>query len=110
MDLLRNPHPDVFAATPVGGNHPGVVMGADDWSTATMQRFARWSALVETTFALPPTHAGACCRVRIFTPRKEIPFAGHPGIASAHAVLESALAAPVLAGVERGALALVAVC
>lgn len=94
MTSLRYLHLDVFAATPGGGNHLGVVIGADGWSTAAMQRFARWTALVETTFLLPPTDPKASYRVRIFTPHKEIPFAGHPSIGSAHAALDGGLAAP----------------
>ncbi|MDE2156622.1 MAG: PhzF family phenazine biosynthesis protein [Xanthomonadaceae bacterium] len=94
MSLLRYLHLDVFAATLGGGNHLGVVIGADDWSAVQMQRFARWTALVETTFVLPPTEAAASYRVRIFTPHKEIPFAGHPSIGSAHAALECGLAEP----------------
>jgi PhzF family phenazine biosynthesis protein len=94
MTLLRYLHLDVFAATLGGGNHLGVVIGADDWSAAQMQRFARWTALVETTFLLPPTVPNASYRVRIFTPLKEIPFAGHPSIGSAHAALECGLAEP----------------
>jgi PhzF family phenazine biosynthesis protein len=92
MTLLRYLHLDVFAATLGGGNHLGVVIGADDWSDAAMQRFARWTALVETTFLLPPTDPKASYRVRIFTPNKEIPFAGHPSIGSAHAALACGLA------------------
>lgn len=92
MSLLRYLHLDVFAATLGGGNHLGVVIGADDWNSAAMQRFARWTALVETTFLLPPANPKASYRVRIFTPHKEIPFAGHPSIGSAHAALECGLA------------------
>lgn len=94
MASLRYLHLDVFAATLGGGNHLGVVIGADDWSDGAMQRFARWTALVETTFLLPPTDPKASYRVRIFTPHKEIPFAGHPSIGSAHAALECGLAEP----------------
>jgi PhzF family phenazine biosynthesis protein len=94
MSVLRYLHMDVFAATPGGGNHLGVVIGADDWSTEEMQRFARWTALVETTFLLPPTEPDASYRVRIFMPHKEIPFAGHPSIGSAHAVLACGVAQP----------------
>ena len=94
MSVLRYLHMDVFAATPGGGNHLGVVIGADDWSTEEMQRFARWTALVETTFLLPPTEPNASYRVRIFMPHKEIPFAGHPSIGSAHAVLACGVAQP----------------
>jgi len=92
MASLRYLHLDVFAATLGGGNHLGVVIGADGWSDQAMQRFARWTALVETTFLLPPTDPKASYRVRIFTPYKEIPFAGHPSIGSAHAVLACGLA------------------
>ncbi|MEP6899614.1 MAG: PhzF family phenazine biosynthesis protein [Rhodanobacter sp.] len=95
MALLRYLHLDVFAATLGGGNHLGVVIGANDWNTDDMQRFARWNALVETTFLLAPTDPEASYRVRIFTPHKEIPFAGHPSIGSAHAVLECGLAQPL---------------
>lgn len=87
MTSLRYLHLDVFAATLGGGNHLGVVLGADDWTSEAMQRFARWTNLVETTFLLPPTDPKASYRVRIFTPHNEIPFAGHPSIGSAHAAL-----------------------
>ncbi|MFC5579745.1 PhzF family phenazine biosynthesis protein [Rhodanobacter terrae] len=92
MASLRYLHLDVFAATLGGGNHLGVVIGAEGWSDQAMQRFARWTALVETTFLLPPTDPKASYRVRIFTPNKEIPFAGHPSIGSAHAALACGLA------------------
>ena len=94
MDLLRYLHLDVFTATLGGGNHLGVVLGAEGWSSAQMQHFARWTGLVETTFVLPGQDAQASYRVRIFTPRNEIPFAGHPSIGSAHVVLECGLAMP----------------
>ena len=95
MNPIRYLHLDVFAASHGGGNHLGVVTDARGWSKARMQRFARWTDLVETTFLLPPTDPRASYRVRIFTPHKEIPFAGHPSIGSAHAVLACGLAAPV---------------
>lgn len=79
---------DVFSAKPGGGNPLGVVIGAQDWSSVDMQRFAAWTGLVETTFVLPPSVPEASYRLRIFTPDHEIPFAGHPTIGSAHAVLE----------------------
>ncbi|WP_243041480.1 PhzF family phenazine biosynthesis protein [Dyella sedimenti] len=91
---IRYLHLDVFAATPGGGNHLGVVTDATGWSDERMQAFARWTNLVETTFLLPPSQPGASYRVRIFTPHKEIPFAGHPSIGSAHAVLLCGLATP----------------
>ncbi|MFZ0871914.1 MAG: PhzF family phenazine biosynthesis isomerase, partial [Rhodanobacter sp.] len=94
MISLRYLHLDVFAATLGGGNHLGVVIGAADWSADEMQRFARWTALVETTFLLPARDPNANYRVRIFTPHKEIPFAGHPSIGSAHAALECGITEP----------------
>jgi len=54
-----------------------------------MQRIAAWTNLSETTFVLAPSAAGTDYRLRIFTPKQELPFAGHPTIGSAHAVLES---------------------
>jgi PhzF family phenazine biosynthesis protein len=95
MNPTRYLHLDVFAASHGGGNHLGVVTDARGWSAARMQRFARWTSLVETTFLLPPDDPRASYGVRIFTPHKEIPFAGHPSVGSAHAVLECGLAAPV---------------
>jgi PhzF family phenazine biosynthesis protein len=80
---------DVFTATPFLGNPLAVVFDADDLSTAQMQRIANWTNLSETTFVLRPTQAGADYRVRIFTPGAELPFAGHPTIGTAHALLEA---------------------
>ena len=85
---------DVFSARTGGGNPLGVVVDASGWSDAAMQSFARWTDLVETTFVLPPAAADASYRVRIFTPSREIPFAGHPTIGSAHAVLDCGIATP----------------
>ncbi len=92
MDTFRYLHLDVFAASLGGGNHLGVVSDARSWSDAQMQRFARWTDLVETTFLLPPTEPSASYRVRMFTPTKEIAFAGHPSVGSAHAALACGLA------------------
>lgn len=92
MSKLRYLHLDVFAATPGGGNHLGVVIGAGHWDSEEMQRFAHWTNLVETTFLLPAEAEDASYRLRIFTPDREIPFAGHPSIGSAHVALECGLA------------------
>src|SRR5262249_1781089 len=54
-----------------------------------MQQLANWTNLSETTFVLPPTDAGADYRVRIFTPSRELPFAGHPTLGTCHAWLEA---------------------
>lgn len=85
---LRYLQVDVFSERAGGGNPLAVVFGAEAWGDADMQRFARWTNLVETTFVLAPSDARASYRLRIFTPSREIPFAGHPTIGSAHAALE----------------------
>ena len=59
-----------------------------------MQAIARWTRLPETTFVLPPTRPGASYALRMFSPKKEVPFAGHPSVGTAHAVLEAGLAEP----------------
>jgi PhzF family phenazine biosynthesis protein len=80
---------DVFTTEPYRGNPLAVVVDAEGLSTETMQRFANWTNLSETTFLLPPTNPGADYRVRIFTGSEEFPFAGHPTLGSAHAWLEA---------------------
>ena len=82
---------DVFSRLPLLGNPLAVVIDGDGLDDATMQAFARWTNLSETTFLLPPTCSDADYRVRIFTPRQELPFAGHPSVGSAYAAIESAL-------------------
>ena len=80
---------DVFTSTPLRGNPLAVVLDAEDLDTETMQALAAWTNLSETTFVLPPTKPQADYRLRIFTPRSELPFAGHPTLGSAHAVIEA---------------------
>ncbi|MBE7940539.1 MULTISPECIES: PhzF family phenazine biosynthesis protein [Ramlibacter] len=80
---------DVFTAVPLRGNPLAVVMDGTGLDDATLQRFAQWTNLSETTFLLPPTAPGADYRVRIFTPGGELPFAGHPTLGSCHAWLEA---------------------
>ncbi len=89
MFPLRFLQLDVFPASIGGGNPLGVVFGAAHWNGAQMQQFAAWTQLVETTFVMRPQTADADYRLRIFTPHKEVPFAGHPSIGSAHAVLQT---------------------
>ncbi len=84
---------DVFTATPYRGNPLAVVLDGEGLSTTEMQDFTHWTNLSECTFLLPPTPegraAGAHYRVRIFTPGRELPFAGHPTLGSCHAWLEA---------------------
>jgi PhzF family phenazine biosynthesis protein len=83
---------DVFTAVPFKGNPVAVVLDGEGLTDAEMQTFANWTNLSETTFVLPATDPGADYRVRIFTPKAELPFAGHPTLGTAHAVLEAGLA------------------
>ena len=83
---------DVFTRQPFQGNPVAVVLQAQGLDSAAMQRIAHWTNLSETTFVLPPTAPGADYQLRIFTPRSELPFAGHPTLGSAHAVLEAGVA------------------
>jgi PhzF family phenazine biosynthesis protein len=80
---------DVFGSGPLLGNPVAVVHDADNLSDEQMAAFARWTNLSETTFLLAPTVPGADYRLRIFTPSRELPFAGHPTLGSAHAWLEA---------------------
>lgn len=80
---------DVFTSTPFRGNPVAVVMDARFLSEGQMQAIARWTNLSETTFVLPAENPQAAYQVRIFTPESELPFAGHPTIGTAHALLEA---------------------
>ena len=85
---------DVFAGRPGDGNPLAVVLDGEGLDDATMQAIARWTRLPETTFVFPATTADASYGLRIFSPRREVPFAGHPSVGTAHAVLEAGLAQP----------------
>jgi len=74
---------DVFTDTPFLGNPVAVVLDAEDLSTEQMQQIAVEFGYSETTFVLPPDDAANTARVRIFTPSREIPFAGHPNVGTA---------------------------
>jgi PhzF family phenazine biosynthesis protein len=82
---------DVFTSVPFKGNPVAVVLDADALSTTQMQGIANWTNLSETTFVCTPRREDADYRLRIFTPRSELPFAGHPTLGSAWAVLASGL-------------------
>jgi PhzF family phenazine biosynthesis protein len=75
---------DVFSATAYKGNPLAVIAEADGLEDATMKAIANWTNLSETTFLLRPTDPSADYRVRIFTPKRELPFAGHPTLGSCH--------------------------
>ena len=83
---------DVFADRPGAGNPLAVVLDADGLDDDAMQAIARWTRLPETTFVFPASSSEASYRLRIFSPRREVPFAGHPSVGTAHAVLDAGLA------------------
>lgn len=85
---------DVFASRPGAGNPLAVVLDATGLDDAAMQAIARWTRLPETTFVFPAQSGDASYGVRIFSPRREVPFAGHPSVGTAHALLDAGLATP----------------
>lgn len=80
---------DVFTSSAFNGNPLAVIMDAQGLSDSQLAAIARWTNLSETTFVLPPQDAQADYRVRIFTVEGELPFAGHPTLGTAHALLEA---------------------
>lgn len=85
---------DAFSSRPFLGNPVAVVLDAEGLDDAAMRAIARWTNLSETTFLLPAKHPDADYYLRILTPRGELPFAGHPTLGSAHAVIEAGLFSP----------------
>lgn len=80
---LRFHTADVFTTEPFGGNPLAVFPAAEGLDSATMQRVAAEFGLSETVFVLPPEDPRHTRKVRIFTPKKELPFAGHPTVGTA---------------------------
>jgi trans-2,3-dihydro-3-hydroxyanthranilate isomerase len=87
---------DVFAERQFGGNPLAVVLDAQGLSAGQMQSIASEFNYSETTFVLAPKDANHTAEVRIFTPRSEIPFAGHPNVGTAYVLArrDRAMAAP----------------
>jgi trans-2,3-dihydro-3-hydroxyanthranilate isomerase len=82
MPVVRYVIADVFTDRPFAGNQLAVFTDARALDTATMQALAREMNFSESTFVLPPEQGGHA-RIRIFTPVREIPFAGHPTLGTA---------------------------
>ena len=80
---------DVFSDAAYMGNPVAVILDAPDVDASELLAIARWLNLSETTFLYPPTTRDADYRVRIFTLEREMPFAGHPTLGSAHAWLNA---------------------
>jgi len=85
---------DVFSEKHLLGNPVAVILDATGLDDKQMQSIARWTNLSETTFVMPPSEATADYQLRIFAPKHELPFAGHPTLGTAHAVLEADLFRP----------------
>jgi trans-2,3-dihydro-3-hydroxyanthranilate isomerase len=94
-------HVDVFTDRVLGGNPLAVLLDADGLSDGEMQAIALENNLSETTFVLPPTRRDCAARVRIFTPGRELPFAGHPTLGTAWVLAAHGRLAP---GITRLAL------
>jgi trans-2,3-dihydro-3-hydroxyanthranilate isomerase len=77
---------DVFTDRPFSGNQLAVVTGAKGLTARQMQAFAREMNFAETTFVLAEHPVGGGWPVRIFTPGREVPFAGHPTLGTAHVI------------------------
>ena len=92
---------DVFTETRFGGNPLAVVLDAGALTPEQMQTIARELNLSETVFVLPAENPAHSARMRIFTPLKEIPFAGHPTVGTATLLAELRLHS---AGVEQDSL------
>jgi len=82
---------DVFTEHPLEGNALAVFLDASAMDATTMQRVARELNLAETAFILPPTRTDCAARVRIFTPTKEMLFAGHPTIGTSFVLLDEGI-------------------
>jgi len=82
---------DVFTAAPLSGNSLAVFPEASEFDAAAMQKIARELNLTETAFVLPATRSDCAARVRIFTPAKELPFAGHPTVGTAFVLLQKGI-------------------
>jgi PhzF family phenazine biosynthesis protein len=87
MEIRRFIQCDVFTPIPTLGNALAVVVDGEGLSDESMQRFAAWTNLAETTFILPSRDDTADYELRIFTPTREMLFAGHPTLGSCAAWL-----------------------
>lgn len=93
---------DVFTDRRFGGNQLAVIPDACGLSGEQMQAIAREFNYSETTFVLPPERAGHTARFRIFTPTRELPFAGHPTVGTAWVLSQERGLAEAELGLEAG--------
>ena len=93
---------DVFSETPFGGNQLAVLTDARGLTTEAMQAITREFNFAESTFILPPDDPAHAAKVRIFTPARELPFAGHPTVGTACALVMSGAQGPGEFVLEEG--------
>jgi trans-2,3-dihydro-3-hydroxyanthranilate isomerase len=93
---------DVFSETPFGGNQLAVLTDARGLTTEAMQAITREFNFAESTFILPPDDPAHVAKVRIFTPARELPFAGHPTVGTACALVMSGAQGPSEFVLEEG--------
>ena len=98
MRSLRYLHLDVFTERPLEGNQLAVFTDGAGVDPTVMQRIAREMAFAESTFVLPKEDASTDVRMRIFTPSRELPMAGHPTVGSTFALAHTGVIKP---GQER---------
>src|SRR5262245_56648121 len=94
-------HVDVCTDRPLTGNALAVILDGQGLTADEMQAIAREMNLAETTFVLPTTRSDCAARVRIFTPGRELPFAGHPTLGTAWVLASRGVVPP---GTRRFAL------
>ena len=92
---------DVFTNVAFGGNQLAVLTDARGLTSEAMQTITREFDFPETTFLLPPSDPAYARRVRIFTPGRELPFAGHPTVGTACALVMSGACQPGASGARR---------
>ena len=90
--LLRYTTLDVFTDRPFGGNPLAVFCDQAELPTERMQAIAREFNLSETVFIVPPRDSRALRRLRIFTPAREMQFAGHPTLGAVHTLIDAGIA------------------
>ncbi len=96
---------DVFSQEAFGGNQLAVIPDATSVPEADLQRIAREFNFPESAFVFPPEQDGHLAKVRIFTPLKEIDFAGHPLIGTAVSLADMGKAGDMVLGLRVGPIA-----
>jgi trans-2,3-dihydro-3-hydroxyanthranilate isomerase len=79
---------NVFTTEPLSGNSLAVFPDASEFDTETMQKIARELNLTETAFVFPATRPDCAARVRIFSPARELVFAGHPTVGTGFVLMQ----------------------